>query len=293
MCRCFLFGANVKNPPVSWNYLSTPKREGGLGLFHLPTWNQALLFTNIWNIHMDKQSLWIKWVHQFYLRGSSIWNWQPGKEASTFMKHMIRTRDHLMSIMGSFDQLYAYISRPQRKQQSITSLFYDCLRSKRMPKFWSTIVWHNHIEPKLSFILWMAALNRLRTRCNIRGSINDQTCPLCHMITENASHLFFVCDISGTVWLEIRNWSGLPASLDCLPRILRWMKRHIRGNGLKAARMRSALSPVVYYIWKARNEAIWKLKPFDSLSIIRTIKIHVYQAMYSHFPMFMLTSQLT
>ncbi|GAB2303773.1 hypothetical protein Dimus_038959 [Dionaea muscipula] len=292
MCRFFLFGANVKNPPVSWESLSTPKREGGLGLFHMPTWNQALLFSNIWNIHTDKQSLWIKWVHHFYLRGTSIWTWQPGKDASTFMKHMIRTRDQLLTTMGSFEHLQACISRPRKQQRSITSLFYDCLRTKRTPKFWSNIVWHKQIEPKVSFILWMAALNRLRTRCNLRGDVPDRNCPLCHMNIENASHLFFTCDVTGTVWCIIRDWLRLPPSLRSLPRIFRWIKKYGRGNGLKASRLRLALAASVYYIWKARNEVIWKNSPFDTSSITRTIKIHVYQSMYSHFPMSMLDNYI-
>ncbi|GAB2302979.1 hypothetical protein Dimus_038044 [Dionaea muscipula] len=288
MCRCFLFGANVKNPPVSWNFLSTPKREGGLGLFHLPSWNQALLFSNIWNIYMDKQSLWIKWIHQYYLRGNSIWTWQPGKEASTFMKHMTRTRDIIMLNMQSLDQLQTYINRPREKQQSITSIFYDIIRIKRSPKFWSKIIWHRHIEPKLSFVLWMAILNRLRTRCNIRGGIPDTTCPLCHLCIENAPHLFFLCCFTGPIWSSIRDWIGMPPSLHCLLPILRWMKTYSRGNGLKACRMKLAVAASVYYIWKARNELLWKHSPIDTSSIIRTIKIHVYQAMYSHFPMSML-----
>ncbi|GAB2286220.1 hypothetical protein Dimus_039749 [Dionaea muscipula] len=290
MCRFFLFGANVKNPPVSWNFLSAPKREGGLGIFHLQTWNQALLFSNIWNIHMERQSLWIKWVNQIYLRGSSIWNWQPGKEASTFMKHMIHTRDLIMMNVSSVDRLQAYIARPAGNHPSITSLFYELLRYKRTPVFWSKIIWHKHIEPKVSFVLWMATLNRLRTRCNIRGGLTDPTCPLCHQITETANHLFFMCCVTGEVWRRINDWLRLPPSLRCLPRILRWMKKYGRGNGIKAGRLRLALATSVYYIWKARNEIIWHQRPFDSSSITRTIKIHMYQSMYSNFPMSMLDS---
>ncbi|GAB2296319.1 hypothetical protein Dimus_038416 [Dionaea muscipula] len=130
----------------------------------------------------------------------------------------------------------------------------------------------------------MAALNRLRTRCNIRGDIPDSSCPLCHMCTESAPHLFFACCISGMVWTNIKDWLGLPASLNCLPRILRWLKKYGRGNGFKAGRMRVAAATCVYYIWKARNELIWKHSLFDVSNITRTIKIHVYQSMYSHFP---------
>ncbi|GAB2270604.1 hypothetical protein Dimus_038863 [Dionaea muscipula] len=180
------------------------------------------------------------------------------------------------------------MNRQRRRHRSITANFYDILRPRRTPVFWSKIVWHKYIEPKISFVLWMAALNRLRTRCNIRGDIPDNTCPLCHMVIENAPHLFFLCSVSGGVWINIREWLGIPPSLNCLSRILRWLKKYGRGNGLKASRMRLALAASVYYIWRARNDMIWKQSQFDALSITRTIKIHVYQSMYSHFPMSML-----
>ncbi|GAB2295592.1 hypothetical protein Dimus_038366 [Dionaea muscipula] len=131
MCRCFLFGANDKNPPVSWDALSSPKKGGGLGLFHLLTWNRALLFANVWNIHRDKQSLWIQWVHHFYLKGASIWQWQPRKDALVFMKSMMHTRDELLQRMGSVPQLEAYLCRNHGPPCSDTSRFYELLRTKR------------------------------------------------------------------------------------------------------------------------------------------------------------------
>ncbi|GAB2302584.1 hypothetical protein Dimus_039372 [Dionaea muscipula] len=134
----------------------------------------------------------------------------------------------------------------------------------------------------------MASLNRLRTRCNIRGGIPDITCPLCHLQTETAPHVFFKCYLTGAVWEIIRDWLHIPTNLGCLPQILKWMKRNIRGTGMKAARIRITLAASVYYLWRARNEILWKHTPFDTLGIVRTIKIHVYQSMYFHFPNAML-----
>ncbi|GAB2271220.1 hypothetical protein Dimus_038906 [Dionaea muscipula] len=250
MCRCFLFRANVKNPAASWAAVCSSRWEGGLGLFHLHIWNQALIFSNLWNIHLDKESQWIQWIYHYYLRGTSVWSWQLRNDASVFMKHMIR--NELLNSFGSVTpQLQAYFSRPRGAAKSITAMVYDQLRIKRQPKFWTTVVWHSHIDLKLSFIFWKASFNRLRTRNNFRGAINDTTCLLCHVDDEFAPHLFFTCAVTGPIWAALRDWLHLPCPSNCLLRLTCWTKHHTRGNGTKAAAIRITLAAAVYYIWRA------------------------------------------
>lgn len=46
-------------PKVAWVDICTPKNEGGLGLRDTKTWNKAMLFNVLWDIHSNKNSLWI------------------------------------------------------------------------------------------------------------------------------------------------------------------------------------------------------------------------------------------
>lgn len=59
-------------------------RKPGLGLRDLRTWNKALLVKTLWNIHTKKDTLWVKWVNEFFLRGRPIWDWIPSRDAPTF-----------------------------------------------------------------------------------------------------------------------------------------------------------------------------------------------------------------
>lgn len=77
MCRVFLWGSKVGR--VAWRQLCLPKEEGGLGLLDLRTWIKALLEKTLWNIHTKQDTLWVKWVNEFFLRDCPIWEWVPKK----------------------------------------------------------------------------------------------------------------------------------------------------------------------------------------------------------------------
>lgn len=70
-----------------------PKESGGLGLRNLHMWNKALLCKLLWNIHIKKDSLWIKWVHHFYFR--DIWSYTTKRDDSPLLKTLIQIRKEL------------------------------------------------------------------------------------------------------------------------------------------------------------------------------------------------------
>ena len=71
LCRNFLWGGKAvsfKKPLVAWREICRPKPEGGLGFIDLHAWNLALLSKSLWKIQSKKDSLWVKWVHQVYIK---------------------------------------------------------------------------------------------------------------------------------------------------------------------------------------------------------------------------------
>ncbi|GJZ64570.1 hypothetical protein Tco_0620991 [Tanacetum coccineum] len=54
---------------VAWEVVCLPKNEGGLGVRRLDLFNKALMVPHIWNLITRKESLWVKWIHQYKLRG--------------------------------------------------------------------------------------------------------------------------------------------------------------------------------------------------------------------------------
>ncbi|GJR83550.1 hypothetical protein Tco_0154335 [Tanacetum coccineum] len=59
---------------VAWEVVCLPKHEGGLGLRRLELFNKALMIAHIWSLLSHKESLWVKWIHTYKLRGRSFWD---------------------------------------------------------------------------------------------------------------------------------------------------------------------------------------------------------------------------
>lgn len=59
---------------VAWESVCKPKQEGGLDICRLDDFNIALMSTHIWSILTHKESLWVKWIHSYKLRGRSFWD---------------------------------------------------------------------------------------------------------------------------------------------------------------------------------------------------------------------------
>lgn len=99
LCRSFLWaGGRAK---VAWADICKPKIEGGLGLRNCKNWNIAMLFKVLWDLHNAKQVLWIKWVHVYYLKKRSIWDWTCEKADPPIFKKLEKIRNVLLDRTGS------------------------------------------------------------------------------------------------------------------------------------------------------------------------------------------------
>ncbi|GJU46356.1 hypothetical protein Tco_1203622 [Tanacetum coccineum] len=59
---------------VSWEDVSLPKFEGGLGIRRLENFNVALMMSHIYKLLTNKESLWVRWVHAYKLKDRSFWD---------------------------------------------------------------------------------------------------------------------------------------------------------------------------------------------------------------------------
>ncbi|XP_020272640.1 uncharacterized protein LOC109847811 [Asparagus officinalis] len=63
---CIFYGGVQDSVKASINSLlgfTEGKKYGGLGIFSASIWNAAAALKNIWFIHINKELLWIKWIH--------------------------------------------------------------------------------------------------------------------------------------------------------------------------------------------------------------------------------------
>ncbi|XP_020266645.1 pentatricopeptide repeat-containing protein At1g28690, mitochondrial-like [Asparagus officinalis] len=48
--------------------------SGGLGVFYALVWNLAAALKNLWHIHVNRELMWIKWIHGTYLKQRDVWH---------------------------------------------------------------------------------------------------------------------------------------------------------------------------------------------------------------------------
>ncbi|GJZ94055.1 putative RNA-directed DNA polymerase, eukaryota, reverse transcriptase zinc-binding domain protein, partial [Tanacetum coccineum] len=78
---------------VAWDDTCLPMREGCLGIRCLKVFNLALMTTHIWNIVSNKESLWVRWIHMYKLRGRTFWDICPKANMSWGWRKILQLRD--------------------------------------------------------------------------------------------------------------------------------------------------------------------------------------------------------
>ncbi|GJT56748.1 putative reverse transcriptase domain-containing protein [Tanacetum coccineum] len=80
---------------VTWTDICLPKHEGGLGLRSLEVFNLALMTTHLWNIASNRDSLWVRWIHMYKLRGRNIWEVHPRGDMSWGWRKILQLREYV------------------------------------------------------------------------------------------------------------------------------------------------------------------------------------------------------
>jgi len=100
ICRNFMWTGNVlksNSTMVAWKVICLAKKEGGLGLFDIKTRNKSFLAKQLWNIHLKSDSIWIQWIHHYYLPNVSIWDAVSQRTYSPLWKAIISLKDQIVT----------------------------------------------------------------------------------------------------------------------------------------------------------------------------------------------------
>jgi hypothetical protein len=104
----------------------------------------------------------------------------------------------------------------------------------------------------MAFILWMAIKGKLQTQDRVMKWNNDPNmkCPLCKLVNDSHGHLFFECEYSKYVWVDLK------AKMECSWLSNLWdvvIEQYSKGpcnNSIGSVLKRIILATVVYHIWK-------------------------------------------
>ena len=77
---------------VAWSSICFPRREGGLGVKRLQTWNRSAILRHIWRLLTDHESTWSSWVRATLLRGQSFWSVRVTSGASWTWRKILQSR---------------------------------------------------------------------------------------------------------------------------------------------------------------------------------------------------------
>lgn len=282
LCRKFLWGNNAS--PVAWDDLCLPKKEGGLGLHHLPSWNSAFFARIMWNIHSKRDSLWVRWVHAIYLKGNNFWTWDPGKRDSALIKNITKARDILIHKFGGIVPCLNTLALWAPNDALQTGKVYEALRPKKDLCHFTSFVWKSYIPPKHSFIAWLALRGRLATKDRLSYLDISKVCPLCDKEPESASHLFFACDFAASVWDNIRQHGGFNWKTLAIRSTIRRFRKDYRGSRYQSKFLALALIVSIYHIWKARNSANFDTIRPDVARTVCMIERDMYRVLHRLYP---------
>ncbi|XP_062104515.1 uncharacterized protein LOC133815721 [Humulus lupulus] len=228
---------------TAWSTVCLPKTLGGLGFGEGSKWNKAMLGKYIWAINHQQETLWVKWIHTVYLKGTDFWLYQLKTDTSWYWKKLCQLRN--LFAQEDIDNASSHV------KFRIGLLYAKLIH--QVPAKYHQFVWNRMSIPKHKFITWQTVNSKLLTRDHlIRVSmvIESGSCPVCELAAGNHNHLFFECLFSQKVVWLIQGWvrCNWPLSFTAWTAWIKDMK-----GGTHALLVAAVFSATVYYLWHNRN----------------------------------------
>ncbi|KAL9675480.1 hypothetical protein QQ045_003682 [Rhodiola kirilowii] len=254
ICRNFLWSGNSvgKRSLVSWNDVCRPKVSGGLGVKDLGVFNKAIGLGQIWDLLLDKQSLWVKWMNSYYFKNSSLWEVEVKGHHSWVLKNILKLRDTVRTcIVAAGNNIGQWVGFYSVKES------YELLQQPGSLMDGADMLWNSVSHPKHSFCSWLALRNRLPTKDNLIFLFPGETaCCWCNSEEESIKHLFFNCTLVKPIHWFLR-MIKINAVWDSFEGLIRWFKRRSWASLAEKNVAAFIVNAAIYESWRARNKRIF------------------------------------
>ena len=139
---------------------------------------------------------------------------------------------------------------------------------------WCNVVWFSQCNPRMAFVLWMAVKRRLQTQDRVMKWNNDfnMKCPLCNLVNDSHSHLFFECEFSKEIWSDLKAKMEINWMADSWDVVIDQFVNEPCNNSIGSVLRRIGLASVVYHIWKERNTRLFTGEKTDKKSLMKIIE---------------------
>ncbi|XP_074305632.1 uncharacterized protein LOC141640852 [Silene latifolia] len=268
ICKHFYWGISEGKRRMvfqGWHGLCKPKREGGLDIKEVLSWNKCQMVRWVWKLQYKPDCLWTSWFRHYVLKGLTIWQATSTISHSWFWKSIIQVKDYLVQLVGS-------VNRAEELLASCSLLGLG--RTIHDPA----------VLPKHAVIGAMGCSNKLPTGDNLksRGMIMANRCVLCEAAEEDVHHLFFDCSYSLQVWTVVRGRMCILDPDSNLVHLLKWLRERNTGRARDKVKTRVAFVCTLYTIWKERNKRIFKGQSTSAHTLSSRICYDITTRMYHH-----------
>ncbi|XP_058755938.1 uncharacterized protein LOC131629159 [Vicia villosa] len=250
----------VKKIPVAWKDICKPRKCGGLNIIDLKIWNNLAMLRLLWNISKKKDTICVKWMNCYYLKGRDIMQIEERSQYSWVFKAILRQRQvtaevHNWSSMGQFR----------------TKQVYKQLRATEIQVSWYKMFCGNSARPRALLTLWLACHEKMATRSRLHrfGFVDYVQFSFC-LQEETQHHLFFECNETKVIWQLVLKWLGIDRTPQNWAFEIQWMIQMCNGKSTKASVLKMAIAEVVYGLWHYRN-AVSFGQVVDSKSVLLSI----------------------
>ncbi|XP_074293487.1 uncharacterized protein LOC141620543 [Silene latifolia] len=203
LCKDFLWGIDDgarRHVFLSWKAICQPKREGGIGIKEVLSWNCSQVLKWVWKLIARPHSLWALWVNRYILKGADFWSAQESISHSWYWNNVVKVKDFLLARAGSHRialfgfRLFRLYHFSHCKNVSFGKTVFEEVH-------WYSLVHDRQCVPKHSFFGVLAFQDKLPTIDNLahRGLHMVNRCALCCAHNESVEHLFFQCAFSSQV----------------------------------------------------------------------------------------------
>ncbi|GJY64381.1 homeodomain-like protein [Tanacetum coccineum] len=232
---------------VAWESVCKPKLKGGLGIRRLEDFNVSLMATHIWSILSHKESLWVKWIHSYKLKGRSLWDvpclgdrWPPDWLDRVLNLSSIPA----LNLIVDCDDVRLWRDLQGNLKPFSVAYAWDSVRLRADVVDWYHVVWFPQCILRHAFHMWLVAKQKLKTQDRLR---------------------------QWDVWFQVRGLAGMDQILPWFADISTYLILTSKGKSVVSIISWLLLGVVAYYIWMERNLKLFKKKASTIPQIVQVI----------------------